>query len=72
MPDIQEVIALGIVALVAGRLLWSRFGRRRAGAKTGDCGDCAAAGPAPKEATVHFHRKRRPPGGADEENGAGT
>jgi ABC-type nickel/cobalt efflux system permease component RcnA len=72
MPDIQEVIAVGIVALVAGWLLWRRFGKRRDGAKTGDCGDCAAAGPAPKEATVHFYRKRSPPGGANEENGAGT
>jgi hypothetical protein len=72
MPDIQEVIAVGIVALVAGRLLWRRFGKRPAGAKTGDCGDCAASGPAPKEATVHFHRKRSPPDGADEKDGAGT
>ena len=30
MPDIQEVIAVGIVALVAGRLLWKRWARRNA------------------------------------------
>jgi len=59
MPDIQEVIALGIVALVAGRLLWKRWARRQA-ARSGDCGDCAAAGPAPKEATVRFYRRRTP------------
>ncbi|MBL8201771.1 MAG: hypothetical protein JNK40_12425 [Chromatiales bacterium] len=68
MPDIQELIALGIVALVAGRLLWKRWARRHSagkpGAKSADCGDCAAAGPAPKEATVRFYRrpKAEPPG----------
>jgi len=62
MPDIQEAIAVGIVALVAGRLLWKRWARGHAAgkpaAKSGDCGDCAAAAPPPKEATVHFYRRR--------------
>lgn len=68
MPDLQELIALGIVALVAGRLLWTRWARRHApgrpAAKSGDCGDCAAAGPPPKESTVRFYRRRNaePPG----------
>jgi hypothetical protein len=62
LPDAQELIALGIVALVAGRLLWRRWGRgqpatKQAG-KGGACGDCSAAGPPPKEATVRFYRRR--------------
>lgn len=68
MPDLQELIALGIVALVAGRLLWKRWaGRTVAGepaAKTGDCGDCSSADPPPKEATVHFYRRRNEEGPA--------
>jgi len=66
MPGIQELIALGIVALVAGRLLWRRFAQRDAltkpgskpSSKAGACGDCASAGPPPKEATVRFYKKR--------------
>ena len=62
MPDIQEAIALGIVAVVAGRLLWRRWARgkgpARTGGKTGDCGDCAKSGPPQKESTVHFYRRR--------------
>ena len=76
MPDLQEVIAVGIVALVAGRLLWKRWARRNAAgtpaAKSGDCGDCAAAGPPPQEATVYFYRRRSPERGTDEGNSAGT
>ncbi len=49
--------------LVAGRLLWKRWARRNAAgkpaAKSGDCGDCAAAGPPPKEGTVHFYRRQK-------------
>ena len=62
MPVIQEIIALGIVALVAGRLVWRRWAARqdaaRGGTQSGACGNCAAAGPPPKEATVHFFRRR--------------
>jgi hypothetical protein len=71
MPDIQELIALGIVALVAGRLVWKRWaGRTAAGKsapKTGDCGDCSSAGPPPKEATVRFYRRQKEeaPAGGD-------
>jgi len=57
VPGIQEIIALGIVALVAGHLLWRRWFRARAGSKAVACGDCASAGPPPQEATVHFYRK---------------
>jgi hypothetical protein len=68
MPDIQEFVALGIVALVAGRLLWKRRARRQsAGTSAGrssDCGDCAAPGPPPKEATVRFYRRRNAEGPA--------
>jgi|CXWL01.1.fsa_nt_gi hypothetical protein len=59
MPGIQELIALGIVALVAGRLLWRRWFRARAGGKAGACGDCASSGPPPKEAPVRFYRRRK-------------
>lgn len=65
MPGLQEIVALSIVALVAGRLLWRRWSRRKglhgAGGKSGACGDCASSGPAPKEATVHFYRRQNPP-----------
>ena len=67
MPGIQEFIALGIVALVAGRLLWRRYAQRDAltrpggqpSSKSSACGDCASSGPPPKEATVRFYRRRR-------------
>jgi hypothetical protein len=58
MPDIQEIIALGIVAVVAGWLLWKRRLRRNAPPKTGSCGDCVQQGPPPKEATLRFYRRR--------------
>jgi hypothetical protein len=62
MPGIQEVIAVGIVALVVGRLLWRRWSRRKAlnrsGTTAGACGDCTSAGPPPEEATVRFYRRR--------------
>jgi len=58
MPGIQELTALGIVALVAGRFLWRRFARRAAGRTAGACSGCDAAGPPPKEATMRFYRRR--------------
>lgn len=61
MPGIQELIALGVVALVAGRLLWrqwtKRTGRGGTTAKSGACGDCSSATPPPKEAPVRFYRR---------------
>jgi hypothetical protein len=58
MPGIQEIIALGIVALVVGRYVRRRwFGGRKA-ARGGDCGDCASSGPPPKESPVRFYRGR--------------
>lgn len=56
MPDIQELIALGIVALVAGTALWRRL-RRKPGAAAGSCGDCAGSGPPPAESTMRFYRR---------------
>jgi hypothetical protein len=68
MPDLQEVIALGIVALVVGRLLWRRWARRvpaaKPAGKSGACSDCTAAGPPPKETTVHFYRRQNAEGPA--------
>ncbi len=61
MPGSQELIALGVVALVAGRLLWRQWTKRRARAgtvaKSGACGDCSSAAPPPKEAPVRFYRR---------------
>ena len=61
MTGIQELIALGIVALVAGRLLWRQWTKRTAGggnaAKSSACGDCSSAAPPPKEAPVRFYRR---------------
>ena len=50
--ELQEWVALGVVALVAGAYLAWR--RRR---KAGSCGDCASAGPTPKEQVVRFYRR---------------
>lgn len=70
MPGIQELIALGIVVLVAWRLLWRRWFSARASGKAGACGDCASSGPPPKEAPVRFYRRREnaedPASGASE------
>ena len=59
MPDTQELIALGIVALVAGVLIWRRFAKRDAGQTAGACRNCDSAGPPPKEAPVRFYRRHR-------------
>jgi LPXTG-motif cell wall-anchored protein len=56
--ELQEWLALGVVALVAAGYLAYR--RRR---KAGSCGDCASAGPPPKENVVRFYR-RVPPANA--------
>ena len=64
MPDIQEIVALGIVALVAGRLAWKRWARWKATGKAGACGDCSPATPSRGEATVHFYRRRNAEGPA--------
>lgn len=54
-PGTQELLALLVVGLVAARLVWRRLRR-----KPGGCAGCASAGtPAPRESTLHFHR--RPP-----------
>jgi hypothetical protein len=62
MPDLQEILALAIVVLVAG-LYWHRRRRRPANS----CGDCASAGPPAAESTIRFYRRnpetnaQRPP-----------
>ncbi len=61
MPGLQEILALGIVALVVGLVVWRRWFRGRATRRSGDCGDCAASDPPPKEATVRFYRRRDNP-----------
>ncbi len=61
MPGSQELIALSVVALVAGRLLWRQWTKRTArgstAAKSSACGDCSSAAPPPKEAPVRFYRR---------------
>ena len=61
MPGIQELIALSVVALVAGHLVWRQWTKRTArggnAAKSGACGDCSSAAPPPKEAPVRFYRR---------------
>ena len=61
MPGIQELIALSVVALVAGRLLWRQWAKRTArgntASKSSACGDCSSAAPPPKEAPVRFYRR---------------
>jgi hypothetical protein len=58
MPGIQEIIALGIVALVVGLYIRRRwFGRRKSSSGAG-CGDCASSGPPAQESPLRFYRKR--------------
>ncbi len=56
-PGLQEILALGVVALVVAAVIWRRWRRRGAALKAGACGDCAAAGPPAKEAPVRFYRR---------------
>jgi hypothetical protein len=53
MPDIQEIIALLIVAGVAAVYIYRRRDR-----KAGTCGDCANAAPPKKESIIRFYRRR--------------
>ena len=61
MPGIQELIALSVVALVAGHLVWRQWTKRKVrggtAAKSSACGDCSSAAPPPKEAPVRFYRR---------------
>jgi len=52
MPGLQEVIAMLIVGLVAGRLAWKL--RRK---PPGSCSGCASAAPPEKEKTVRFYKR---------------
>jgi hypothetical protein len=57
VPDTQELIALGIVAVVVGWAIYRRIRR-----KAGGCADCAGKPAANTgETTVRFY-KRAPPG----------
>ncbi|MEO8444263.1 MAG: hypothetical protein ABI567_04570 [Gammaproteobacteria bacterium] len=69
MPDIQTLLAIGIVALVAGRLLYRRLTRHKNAKGASACGDCASAAPPKAEATLHFYRRRdkAPNAGADDQ-----
>lgn len=54
--DLQEVLALGVVALVVGLALWRRSKRRTKAA--GSCGNCDAPAAKSKEATLRFYRRK--------------
>ena len=41
-PDIQTLLALGVVVVAAGGLAWRVFGKRKGSGCGGDCG-CASA-----------------------------
>jgi len=58
MPGIQEIIALGIVALVVGLYIRRRWFSRRKSSHGTACGDCASSGPPAKESPLRFYRKR--------------
>ncbi|MDP2322664.1 MAG: FeoB-associated Cys-rich membrane protein [Gammaproteobacteria bacterium] len=58
MPGFQEIVALAIVALIVGLYIRRRWSRGKAARRAGDCGDCPASEPPPKESTVHFYRRR--------------
>jgi hypothetical protein len=52
--DVQEWLALGIVAACVGALVIQRRRRPATG-----CGDCASKGAAPAEQVLHFRPRRR-------------
>lgn len=52
MPGFQELIAILIVGIVAGRLAW-RFWKK----PPGSCSGCASAPPPEKEKTVRFYKR---------------
>jgi hypothetical protein len=66
MPDLQEAVALAIVALVAGVLAWRRLvprSQRRPSGGTG-CDGCGPRTTPPGEATVRFYRRQNDEGPA--------
>lgn len=54
--DVQEILALGIVALVVGLALWRR--RKRAARAAPGCSNCDNPPAKPKEAPLRFYRRR--------------
>jgi hypothetical protein len=54
--QLQEWVALAFVAAVVALYVYWR--RRR---PANSCGDCASAGPPPKENVVRFYRRVAPP-----------
>jgi hypothetical protein len=53
MPGLQELIAMAIVGIVAGRLIW-RLRRKK---PSGSCSGCVSAPPPEKEKTVRFYKR---------------
>ena len=54
MPGLQEIIAMAIVAIVAGRLVW-RLRKK----PSGSCSGCVSAPPQEKEKekTIRFYKR---------------
>lgn len=52
MPGLQEIIALVVVGIVAGRLIW-RLRKK----PPGSCSGCISAPPPEKEKTVRFYKR---------------
>jgi hypothetical protein len=55
--ELQEVLALGVVALVVALALWRRARRRRARPAPG-CSGCEAPAAKPKETVPRFYRRK--------------
>lgn len=54
--DVQEIVALGIVALVVGVAIWRR--RKRSAGSAPGCSSCDTPQKSPKEAPLRFYRRR--------------
>lgn len=54
--DLQELLALGLVALVVGIALWRRF--RHSRKPQAGCDGCGPQAKKPAESTLHFHRRK--------------
>jgi hypothetical protein len=54
---VQEIIALLIVAAVAGIALWRCWQRRKI--KASGCNQCGDKPAPPKESTIRFYRRQR-------------
>lgn len=55
-PEVQEILALGVVALVVAIAIWRR--RKRSSGSSPGCSNCDTPQKKQKEAPLRFYRRR--------------